>query len=220
MGGFTRGSASDDKVSDEIRKRRELFRATLAKDIKNLETIKKVYGEKSDEYKRASKAVSAYGTEHDGNKVFVGVVADNKQAMAGNTSTMDSKGNVYVTFKQSQFDQGLATQSGGQPNTSNLEDLVAHEGWHVDETKSGIKLGTWDSEFNGLSVQAVMATAVNPNGSRYFLLGSGANAKQVIYWNSSWAPADRITERSKAVKQVLQTPKSEGGYGLTPPKKP
>jgi RHS repeat-associated protein len=213
------GNAADDKVNEDIRQRRALFRATLAKDQANLASLEKTYGKNSDEYKDAVKAVNAYGTEHDGNKVFVGVVADNKQDTPGHTSAMDSKGNVYVTFQKSFFDKGVASQPGGTPNTTNLEDLAAHEGWHVNEAKSGMRLSTWDSEYNGLSVQSVMATAVNPNGYRYFTLGSGATAKQVIYWNSSWAAADRPTERDKAVRQVLQAPKSDGGYGLSPPPK-
>ena len=93
---------------------------------------------------------------------------------------------------------------------------MTHEGWHVNETKSGITLGTWDSEYNGLTVQAVMGAATSPNGYRYITLGSGVTAKQVIYWNSSWAAADRPTERDKAIRQVLQAPKSDGGYGLSP----
>ncbi len=208
------GSASDDKVSEDVRKRREIFRATIANNIKNLETLKKAHGETSDEYKKAAKAVNAYGTEHDGNKVNVGVVADNKQSMSGNTTSMDSKGNVYVTFKQSYFDRGLAAP-GGQPDTSLLEGLVAHEGWHVDETKNGTKLGTWDSEYSGLSVQASMGMANTPDGSRYWIMGK----KEVVFWNSEWGKVDRVTKKDEAIKQLLQAPTSEGGYGMSPPKK-
>jgi RHS repeat-associated protein len=213
------GDLADDKVSDVIRKRRELFRATLAKDRANLAALEKTYGKDSKEYEKAEKAVNAYGTEHDGNKVFIGVMADNKQRTVGNTTEMNSQGNVYVTFKKSYFDQGLATQPGGQPNTVSLEGAVAHEGWHINETKNGIKLGTWDSEYNGESVHAVMGAATYPNGYAFFTLGSGVAAKQVIYWNSSWAAADRPTERDKAIKQVLQAPRASGGYGLSPPVK-
>ena len=58
-----------------------------------------------------------------------------------------------------------------------------------------------------------MGAATRPNGYGYWTVA----AKQVIYWNSSWAAADRPTERDKAVRQILQAPKSDGGYGLSPP---
>jgi len=214
------GKKSDAEVSEEIRNRRALFKAALARAQTNLEAIKKKFGETSDAYIKAQKAVDAYGTFGDKNKVFVGVVADTKQDKAGNTSPMDSNGNVYVTFQQSKFDQGLAN-SGGQMDTEALAGLTTHEGWHVDETKHGISLGTWDSEYSGLFVQTVMGTVEHPNGWAHFFLGPEGNKREVQFWNSSWTEADRaVTNRDNAIREVLQAPKNEGGYGLNPPKKP
>ena len=180
----------------------------VEKNKKNLETVKKTFGESSDEYKNTKKAVDAYGTLGDKNKVFVGVGSD-KQEDAGMTRP-GSNGNVYVTFRGDMFNDAAADSKG-------FQSLIAHEGWHVDEIKNGITGGDWKSEYGAVYVQAAMGASLYPDGQNYFTLGTGADQKQAMIWNSSWAEADRVIERDKGIRQYLQASKSEGGKGVMDP---
>jgi hypothetical protein len=206
------GDKPDDKVSEEIRRRRELFKAALDKAKGNLETVKKTFGESSDEYKNAQKAIDAYGTLGDKNKVFVGVGKDSQEDYG--MTRPGSNGTVYVTFKEVAFNDAAADST-----SRGFQSVIAHEGWHVDEFKSGISTGgDWNSEYGAVYVQAAMNAAFYPNGRGYFELGTGTEKKQAIIWNSSWEAADRVTKRNEGIRQYLQAPKKEGGKGLTPPK--
>jgi hypothetical protein len=112
----------------------------------------------------------------------------------------------YITFK-----------SQAMTSADSLAGLLAHEGFHAWETNNGKPLGSYNSEFGGNRVQAAFSRVQNPNGYSYFIL-KGANERQIVFWNSSWAEADRTANRDKAIREYLTAPKSEGGYGLKPPK--
>jgi RHS repeat-associated protein len=202
------GNKPDSEVSQEIRNKRAAVLAAVAANRSHLDAIKAAFGEKSSEYKNAKASVDAIGTLHDGktDNVHIGLANDG-QTSPGLT-TPGANGNIYITFQ---------AQLLNPDNSSSLEGLLAHEGFHAWETNNGKPLGTYGSEYNGQSVQAAFGQVRNPNGFSFFILGTGSSEKHIEYWNSSWAEADRAANRDKAIRETLTTPKSEGGYGFKPP---
>lgn len=216
----------DKSVDPDERKK---FNEALARARANLQEIAKTYGADSKEYKKAERALNAYGAEGVKNGVTI-FAAQNLGNAAGHVATEGVKGritpenptgqNIRVTFAAATFDSA-AFDSG-----------IGHEGSHVADATDWVKSGFSDSanptayqfEVDGYTVQSLLSEAAAPKGYEYVRLPyfkePGTNPylpERVNSWQPGWAGADRatLTAFRNNVDNILSRFKNAGGYGLT-----
>ena len=213
----------DGQVSQE---QQDAFNNALEQARKNLAAYGTKYGTDSDEYKKAARALDAYGEKGVDNGVTVGA---EEGAGAGRVEPGRSK-QIHVNFDPAEF------------KTGTFGDLIGHEGSHIADKRVWIDSGFQDSknpsiyrtEFDAHTVQGVLAQARHldeppgPLNRSYmtlppFLVPGPKGKNPTLYtreeidiWNSSWAPADIATMRGKGIDRLLERPKNAGGlYGVT-----
>jgi RHS repeat-associated protein len=195
-----------NNVTDEQKKQ---FEEALDQAKSYLKKIKETYGPNSNEYKKAERALNAYGKPGEDNGVTV--IASSKVG-AGET-TLNNNKTITVAFNPKQFGSDF------------FQALVGHEGSHVADTKNYLATGNsptkYQYEYDGYFVQSVLgeAQAKEMNYVNYYASTGGtktAPEKKVDLWNKSWAEADKAMLRSKAINEFLAIPKKDGGYGLSP----
>ncbi len=213
----------DKDVSAEQRKQ---FNEALQQARKNLTKIGEIYGTKSDEYKKAERALNVYGEEGVKNGVTIfaseGVGSGRTQVagVAGQKTADNPTGqNIQIGFDPDAFQR------------SSFGDLIGHEGSHGADGSDWVKSGfaktanpaLYQSEVDAHTVQSVLAQARNPNSYSYIFMPhyfqQGKNPylpENVRIWDSGWKEADRATLRRTNIDKILSRPQSAGGnYGLT-----
>ena len=216
----------DSGVSEDQKKK---FNAGLAQAKSNLEKIAKAYGANSQEYKKAERAVNAYGAEGVKNGVTI-FSTTNAKADPGGTQVAGVAGQktadnptgqeIRVTFRADTFGDGM-------------NQLINHEGSHVADGTAWVGSGfassknptLYQAEVDALTVQAVQVQADYNNAGKATEIFGGWYQQPgknpwipLIYthWDSGWKEADRATMRTKNINSLLERPKQVGGYGLTP----
>jgi hypothetical protein len=214
----------DKSVDPDQRKQ---FNDGLAQARANLQQIAKTYGTKSDEYKKAERALNAYGAEGVQN----GVTIFAKAGLGGGDTQVEG----VAGKKTADNPTGQNIRIGFDPATFKHEgfgDLIGHEGSHAAAGSDWVKSGFADSanptvyqnEFDGHLVQSVLAQARLPDNYLYIPLPAafirGKNPylpERVRIWDSGWKEADRATIRRANIDNVLVRPTNAGGlYGETP----
>jgi hypothetical protein len=200
------------------------FRQNLADAKSKLADIEKKYGKDSDEYIKAKKSLDSYGCESKGGNC---IGADGKALKDDKGNLIkDTASNVQVSFDwtgaspantSSSTATGIVKVQFGKGNDSNLG-LIANEGINSadfqDALKTGKSVSLYQSERDGLFVQAVfgeLRAAANNIPSVYFKL---PNNGKINYWEKGWETADHATVRSNrntAIDKVLTDV-----YKLTP----
>jgi RHS repeat-associated protein len=214
----------DSSVSEEQKKK---FNEALTKARQNLQKVAQTYGTNSQEYKKAERALNAYGAEGVKNGVTIyaqaGLGHDQTavQGVAGRKTADNPTGqNIRVTFDTKFFDCSDCLSAG-----------IGHEGVHVangtDWVKSGFAASAnrklYDAEMEAFTVQSLVIQTFRPDGYAAVTLPHfkepGKNPylpEKVRLWDSGWAEADRSTLRTANINKILSRPEKAGGYGLTP----
>jgi RHS repeat-associated protein len=205
----------------------DAFNNALEQARKNLKAYGAKYGTDSKEYKKAARALEAYGEKGIDNGVTVGA---EEGPGAGRVVPGRSK-QIHVNFDSAAF------------KTGTFADLIGHEGSHIADKREWIDSGFKDStnpteyqtEFDAFTVMGVLGQARHldeppgpANRTEVSLPGAvvagrkGYNPtfyapERVDLWNSSWAPADVATMRGKGINTILARPKNAGGdYEMLP----
>jgi RHS repeat-associated protein len=218
----------DNGVTEEQKKQ---FNAGLQQAKENLKKIGAAYGTTSKEYKKAERALNAYGGEGVKNGVTIvakdgagggrtGVVGVAGQKTADNPAGQ----NIRVQFDPSAFEGAT------------FGNLIGHEGSHAADGSDWVKSGfrdsanptTYQGEVDAYTVQSLLAQARNPDTYSFISLPGGFKQpgknpylhENVRIWDSGWNEADRATLRRTNIDKVISRPKNAGGlYGLTPTSK-
>jgi hypothetical protein len=187
------------------------------------------YGEDSDEYKKAKKALDSYGCESKGgnclgvdgkpieigkddkgNPIYLKDTASNVQvsfnwtgASPAHTSTDVTSGIVSVQFK------------GGNHSNSGL---IANEGINSADIQSALKTGTsvslYQSEKDGLFVQAVFAEIrADAAGATSAFFGSTPQ-ERFTFWKKDWETSDHKAVRAGRESAIVTRLKEN--YKLSP----
>jgi hypothetical protein len=211
----------DKNTSQE---QQDAFNNALEAARKNLTDYGAKYGTSSDEYKKAARALEAYGEKGEDNNV---TIAFRDGEGAGRVEPGRSK-RIVVSFDLAEA-----------KNTTTFGSEIGHEGSHVADKRAWIDSGfakgmdptTYRTEFDAYTVTGFLdqarhvlndppGRASSNNTELPYAKLPGKNPylpEKVDLWNSSWAAADIATNRGKGIDRVLSRPKNAGGlYGVTP----
>jgi hypothetical protein len=197
----------------------------------NLQQIAKTYGTNSNQYKKAERALNAYGTEGVKNGVTIFAAtnllgggtggATQVAGVAGRKTNENPTGqNIHITFDSSSF--GNETFDG----------MIAHEGTHAADGSDWVKSGfaysanptKYQFEVDGYINSSLFAEAAAPGLSTSVRLPyfkePGKNPylpERIQIYKPEWAGTDRATLMAFRgnVNNILSRPERAGGYGVT-----
>ncbi len=188
---------------------------------KRLKSIKKTYGESSEEYIEANNSFKAYGCEAGtkgcSEKVGSSQVIVEVGTLPAGESAMENRGadgkKAIVTLDSAALSNGY-----------DILGDIAHEGVHAHDDINYInsnkqqKVSDYESERRGFVVTSAIEELVASRSSR------SSGIAQVTIYDQSWKtlnpklkPSENVrNERAKQIDKLLAVPRSQGGiYGFT-----
>ncbi len=187
------------------------------------------YDKKSAEYKIVKRALQAYwdfkrGVSKSGIKDGLVIVQgdDSKIRGLGNTQSDLLKTETKIKGKWVVTDISIKSleihMRSDSWDSDYIPSLIANEGANVQDQRDAVinkkENSQWDKEYISMLADILVREKQQPN--------EPYDAKAGRLYDPSWAKADKATldvNRDKAIRQILEKPRNEGGYGLIAPKK-
>jgi RHS repeat-associated protein len=208
------------------------FRQALANAKAKLAGIEKKYGKGSDEYKKAERALNAYGCESKGGNC---VDANGKAIADAKGKPVKDTSNIVVSFDY----KGGRGETDLNGNTINIrfapdnfaagevwnQGLIGNEGSNAadaqDFLKTGKSVSKYQSEFDSLFVHVVIAEFVAREDKKWTWHGlrltpPKGESRVIETWNESWETPDLTTVRTNRYNNLNTYLKEDADYQLTP----
>jgi RHS repeat-associated protein len=202
----------------------DTFEAARLKAETNLVKLAEKYKDKgginSKEYKKAERALLAYGRRGDDNGVYIVKGGSDRGAVTPGVlqkkTGMNPLGQtVNVTFKADSLDPSKELR---------LDEVVIHEGSHAADVSDWFKSGRlenprfsqYNGEFEAYTVSSLYAEATGRGTVGYDVDAPEPYTRFIfpaVIWDQSWSDVDKETLRSNGIDRLLRWDKNYLGGG-------